>query len=83
MKLHWYFESVAWPKRPYIERAWIGAVLAAPERVEVQPDGRIRYWGEVLFPGETEPRMLRVVTLADGETVLNVFPDGSFRKAPR
>jgi hypothetical protein len=43
---------------------------------EAQPDGRIRYWGSVPDLGG---RILRVVTLEDGETVHNAFPDGNFR----
>jgi len=40
-----------------------------------QPDGRIRFWGIIeAFDG----RVLRVVTLADGETVHNAFPDRNF-----
>ena len=31
-------------------------------------------------PGETAPRILRVVTLTDGETILNAFFDRRFRK---
>jgi hypothetical protein len=33
--------------------------------------------------GETEARVLRVVTLEDGETVHNAFFDRSFREEPR
>jgi hypothetical protein len=43
---------------------------------EVQRDGRVRYWGAV---PELEGRVLRVVTLEDGETVHNAFPDRNFR----
>ena len=48
------------------------AVSAHPLRREVRADGRIRYWGYVEEFGE---RALRVVTLADGVTVHNAFPD--------
>ncbi len=40
-----------------------------------QPDGRIRYWARI---PELNDRILRVVTLEDGETVLNAFPDRDF-----
>jgi hypothetical protein len=53
----------------------IAATLAAPARREVQPDGRIRHWR--WFPARS--RWLRVVTLADGETVHNAFWDRGFR----
>lgn len=62
-------------KRPYIRREWCERVLARPARREVQPDGRIRYWATVPELGE---RVLRVVTLEDGETVHNAFPDRDF-----
>ncbi|MDR3721430.1 MAG: hypothetical protein P4L00_07495 [Candidatus Acidoferrales bacterium] len=42
----------------------------------IQPDGRIRFWG--ILP-ELGGRALRVVTLADGETVHNAFPDRDFK----
>jgi hypothetical protein len=45
-------------------------------RREVQPDGRIRHW---VYIAELD-RFLRVVTLEDGETVLNAFPDRDFRE---
>jgi hypothetical protein len=50
-------------------------VLAAPFSTEQQPDGRVRYWGFVPRHG----RWLRVVTLEDGQTVLNAFWDRRFR----
>jgi hypothetical protein len=53
----------------------ITATLATPARREVQPDGRIRHWR--LFPARG--RWLRVVTLADDETVHNAFWDRGFR----
>ena len=53
----------------------IAATLAAPARREVQSDGRIRYWR--WFPARG--RWLRVVILADGETVHNAFWDRGLR----
>ena len=78
MKTTRYFEEQVRRKRPYIDPAWCAAVIAAPLRREVQPDGRVRFWGEVVRPGEDTPRILRVVTLADGETVHNAFFDRGF-----
>jgi hypothetical protein len=49
-------------------------VLLNPTRREDQPDGRIRYWGFIQERGF----FLRVVTLADGRTVHNAFPDRDF-----
>ena len=54
----------------YIERA-----VDAPYRREKQADGRIKLWGYV----PEEDRYLRVVLLADGETVHNAFFDRSFK----
>ena len=55
-------------------------VISAPIRREEQADGRVRFWGEIILPGESSARVLRVVTLADGETVHNAFFDRRFRK---
>ena len=59
-----------------------GAPLSSPRLFcrDVQPDGRIRLWGEVTRVGEDAPRILRVVTLADGETVHNAFFDRGFKR---
>lgn len=56
--------------------AWCERILAAPIAREVQSDGRIRFWGTVPDFGG---RIFRVVTLADGETVHNAFPDRDFK----
>ena len=82
MKTTRYFEEQVLRKRPYIERAWCEAAIAAPIRSETQADGRIRFWAEVTLPGEDEPHVLRVVTLEDGETVHNAFFDRNFSKEP-
>jgi hypothetical protein len=63
------------PDRAGIEEGDVQAVLAAPARKLVQPDGRMRYWGYVARLG----KWLRVVTLADGETVHNAFFDRNYR----
>lgn len=78
MKTTRYFEEQVLRKRPYIERQWCLDVLAAPIRQEVQSDGRLRFWGRVVVPGESQSRFLRVVTLADGETIHNAFLDRDF-----
>jgi hypothetical protein len=74
-----YFDAQVLRKRPYLTRAMCEAVLAAPLRVEQQDDDRIRHWGEVTLPNEAGPRILRVVTLADGTTIHNAFIDRNFR----
>jgi len=63
-------------KRPYIRREWCVQAIRKPIRRSVQPDGRIRYFTFVPEVG----KYLRVVTLEDGETVLNAFFDRRFRE---
>ena len=55
--------------------AWIQRAVTAPVRQVVQADGRIRRWALI---AEREGRYLRVVLLADGETVHNAFFDRGF-----
>jgi len=75
-----YFEEQVLRKRPYIEPAWCPAVVAAPLRRVVQRDGRIRHWGAVIDTRDGSERILRVVTLDDGETIHNAFFDRDFTK---
>ena len=74
-----YFAEQVLRKRPYLTVAMCAAVLADPLRRDDQEDGRIRHWGRVILPSETEPRILRVVTLEDGATIHNAFLDRNFR----
>lgn len=76
MKTTRYFEEQVLRKRPYIRREWCAAALTEYARKEVQEDGRVRYWR---FVPELD-RFLRVVTLEDGETVLNAFPDRRYKE---
>jgi hypothetical protein len=69
-----YFEQQVLRKRPYIRREWCEKALLQPARREVQPDARVRFWVFVPELG----KYLRVVTLADGETAHNAFPDRYF-----
>ncbi len=80
MKTTRYFEEQVRRKRPYIDPALCVEVVDNPVRREEQPDGRIRFWGEIVQPGEHTRRFLRVITLADGETIHNAFFDRRFRK---
>jgi len=75
-----YFEEQVLRKRPYIRREWCERVLAHPLRRVVQPNGRVRFWGVI---PELGGRVLRVVTLEDGETVHNAFPDRGFSPRSR
>lgn len=70
-----YFREQVLRKRPYIQMEWCERILARPTARVTQPDGRIRFWGVVPELGN---KALRVVTLADGETVHNAFPDRDF-----
>ena len=83
MKTTRYFEEQVLRKRPYIDRRWCSDAIIAPIARETQADGRIRFWVEVAIAGEDVPRVLRVVTLEDGETVHNAFFDRNYRKEPR
>lgn len=75
MKTTRYFEEQVLRKRPYIKREWCEQAIENPVRREMQSDGRIRQW--IFVPGLG--KYLRVVTLEDGETILNAFPDRNFR----
>jgi hypothetical protein len=74
-----YFEEQVLRKRPYIRREWCEQIVANPVKRSRQPDGRIRFWG---FVPEFGRRALRVITLSDGLTIHNAFPDRNF-KLPR
>jgi hypothetical protein len=76
MKTTRYFREQVLRKRPYIQLEWCEKIIAEPAAKMVQADGRIRFWA---FVPELGGRALRVVTLADGETVHNAFPDRNFK----
>lgn len=72
-----YFEAMrSRPDRAIIEEEWVHRVIEAPEHEQTQDDGRIRRWKRI---PEASDRYLRVVLLADGETVHNAFFDRGFR----
>ncbi len=80
MKTTRYFVEQVTRKRPYLTiEMCIGVVESPIERAE-QADGRIRHWGKVHLPNEQDTRILRVVTLEDGETLHNAFLDRGFRE---
>jgi hypothetical protein len=81
MKTTRYFEEQVLRKRPYIDPSWIPPIPAAPMRRMTQDDGRCRFWGAVRDSRDGKTRVLRVVTLEDGETVHNAFSDRDFRNA--
>lgn len=75
-----YFEHVRRrPDRATIRDEWISQVLDLPEKTEVQADGRIRKWARIAEKG----KFLRVILLADGQTVHNAFFDRSFKESTK
>ena len=76
MKTTRYSEEQVLRKRAYIRREWCERAVRTPLRREVQLDGRIRHW---IFVRELG-KYLRVVTLEDGETIHNAFPDRDFKE---
>lgn len=77
MKTTAYFEAIRKrPDRAVIQTEWIERAIQAPVREMVQVDGRIRRW--ITIP-EVGGKVLRVVLLADGETVHNAFFDRGFK----
>lgn len=77
MKATEYFQAIrARPDRAIINDEWIQRAIDRPEKEYVQADGRIRRWARI---EEMEGRYLRVVVLADGETVHNAFFDRGFK----
>ena len=75
MKATAYFREQVVRTRPYLKVEWCLEVIATPMRREVQSDGRIRFWGYI---DDLNGKALRVVTLEDGETLHNAFPDSGF-----
>ena len=77
MKFTQYFQAMRdRPDRQSIETEWIERVIDQPVREAVQADGRIHRWAPIPEAGN---RVLRVILLADGETVHNAFFDRGFR----
>jgi hypothetical protein len=75
-----YFDEQVRRKRPELRDEWIEQVIAEPTRRTDQGDGRIRFWSRVELD-DGKRYMLRVVTLGDGETVLNAFFDRGYKEA--
>jgi hypothetical protein len=70
-----YFEQKL-EERPEIRREWCDRVLAHPLKKVTQPNGRISAWAVIPEFGD---RVLRVITLEDGETLHNTYFDRNFR----
>jgi len=71
-----YFENEVLRKRPYLTKEMCSRVVERPLRVEPQEGNRYRCWALVPDLGD---RYLRVVTLADKETIHNAFLDRRFK----
>lgn len=77
MKTTQYFQHVRQrPDRATIRDEWITFVLNHAQKTEIQSDGRLRKWAKIAEAG----KFLRVILLADGETVHNAFFDRSFKE---
>ncbi len=76
MKTTRYFDQMrARLDRALILDEWIAKAIGEPISRHVQADGRIRIWTNVPEAGN---KYIRVVLLADGETVHNAFFDRRF-----
>ena len=62
--------------RVRITTEWIEETINNPDYTEVQTDGRIRKWKNIIQEG----KFLRVILLSDGETVHNAFFDRGFAR---
>jgi hypothetical protein len=76
MKTTVYFDLIRRrPDRALITDDWIRRAITSPVHEVTQADGRIRRWTRI---PEMDNRYLRVILLADGETVHNAFFDRRF-----
>ena len=81
MKTTRYFEEQVLRKRPYIQQAWCGEVLAAPIRREVQRRTAGSASGAGFRQRERLDRAFSgLLHWSDGETVHNAFFDRNFRE---
>ncbi len=78
MQVTRYFSEQVLRKRPYLTQSMCEDVVRLPILTQVQADGRIRHWGRVSLRPDQKARILRVVTLEDGETLHNAFIDRDF-----
>lgn len=77
MKMTRYFREQVLKRRSYIKLEWVKRALEDPIRKQVQEDGRIRFWAEI---PQLNGKFLRVITLPDGVTIHNAFPDRGFTR---
>ena len=62
--------------RAIIREEWILWAVEHPVREVIQQDGRIRRWAQI---DEMDGKYLRVILLADRETVHNAFFDRTYK----
>ena len=74
METTWYYENKVRLNHPEIKDEWVERVLANPYHSEVQPDGRIRYYGYI----EEVGKWLRVI-VDDGKLHNRFFDRGKLR----
>lgn len=72
-----YFEKVVLIKRTYLKKEWCIRIIENPIKEEKQGEERYRFWGKI---SELENKILRVITLADKQTIHNAFPDRRFKE---
>ncbi|KKI99495.1 membrane protein [Prochlorothrix hollandica PCC 9006 = CALU 1027] len=77
MKTTRYFDEFAAQKHPGIQPQWIEYTILNFVKREIQDNGRIAHWANI---EAADGRVLRVITLSDGETVHNAFFDRNFYK---
>lgn len=80
MKTSEYYRETARFEHPEISEEAAHEVIRNPERVVEQDNGRFQYYGKVTFADGSHTMYARVITLPDGETLDNAFPDGKFTK---
>ena len=74
MSIAEYYER-AKRNHPEVSEEWVRRVINNPHRTEMQPDGRIRYYGYIDEAG----KWIRVIV--EGDEILNRFFDrGALRK---
>ena len=73
-----YYRDTARFEHPEITEEAAHEVIRNPEHTVVQDNGRIQHYGEVTFADGSRTMYVRVITLPDGETLDNAFPDKRF-----
>lgn len=71
VKITPYFVNSVMRRRPYVSIELCKTVIENPARVEMQADGRIRYWGQV------GKKWLRVVV--ENDALHDAFFDRSYK----